>query len=104
MSIRDKVSGRAKKAAGDLSGNRKLYRQGTREERKGEAKEQARRAQERADDKAAEVRSLEHSTNPRALAQDHTKDELYARAEQLGVEGRSNMTKDELAAAITRRD
>jgi uncharacterized protein YjbJ (UPF0337 family) len=104
MSIKDKVSGRAKKAAGDLSGNRRLYEQGAREERKGAAKEQAVRAQDRAERKAAEVRSLEHATNPRALAQDYTKDELYDRAQQLGIEGRSEMTKDELAAAITRRE
>ena len=103
MSITDKVSGRAKKAAGDLTGNRKLYERGTREERKGQAKDQARRAQERADRKAAEVRSLEHATNPRALADDYTRDELYARAQRLGVEGRSEMTKKELAAEISRR-
>jgi uncharacterized protein YjbJ (UPF0337 family) len=104
MSIRDKVSGRAKKAAGDLTGNRELYQQGAREERRGEAKEQSRRAQERAERKAAEVRSLEHATNPRALAEDHSKDELYDRAQQLGIEGRSEMTKEELAAEISRRE
>lgn len=103
MSLKDKVSGRAKKAAGDLTGNRKLYEQGAREERKSQAKEQSRRAQERADRKAEEVRSLEHATNPRALAADHSREELYARAEDLGVEGRSDMTKEELAEAITRR-
>jgi uncharacterized protein YjbJ (UPF0337 family) len=103
MSIRDKVSGRAKKATGDLTGNRRLYQQGAREERRGEAKEQARQASERAERKAAEVRSLEHATNPRALAEDHTKDELYDRAQQLGIEGRSEMTKDQLAVAISRR-
>jgi hemerythrin superfamily protein len=30
-----------------------------------------------------------------------TKDELYAKAKDLGVEGRSDMTKDELASAVT---
>ena len=103
MGITDKVSGRTKKAAGDLTGNRRLYNQGAREERKGEAKEQARRASDRADRKAAEVRSLEHATNPRALTEDYSKDELYDRAQQLGVEGRSKMTKDQLAVEITRR-
>ncbi len=33
----------------------------------------------------------------------HTKDELYERAKQLGVEGRSKMDKKELARAIARR-
>jgi len=104
MGIRDKVSGRAKKATGDLTGNRRLHREGAREERKGEAKEQARHAQDRADRKAAEVRSLEHATNPRALAEDRTRDELYDRAQQLGVPGRSKMTKQELAAEVSRRE
>jgi uncharacterized protein YjbJ (UPF0337 family) len=104
MSIRDKVSGRAKKAAGDITGNRRLYEQGAQEERKGEAKDQARRAQEDAERKASEVRSLEHATDPRTLAEDHTRDELYDRADQLGIEGRSEMTKDELAAEIVRRE
>ena len=33
----------------------------------------------------------------------NTKDELYERAKKLDIEGRSNMTKEELAAAIARR-
>jgi cation transport regulator ChaB len=33
----------------------------------------------------------------------HTRDELYERAKRLGVEGRSNMTKMELAQAIARK-
>ena len=32
-----------------------------------------------------------------------TKDELYERAKKLDIEGRSNMTKEELAAAIAKR-
>ena len=32
-----------------------------------------------------------------------TKEELYERAKRLGVEGRSNMSKDELAKAIQRK-
>jgi len=103
MTIKDKVSGRAKQAAGDLTGNRRLHQQGTREERRGEAKEEARRAQHAADRKAAEVRSLEHSTNPKALAEDYTKDELYDSAQRLGIEGRSKMTKRQLAVEISRR-
>ncbi|MEE4211821.1 MAG: Rho termination factor N-terminal domain-containing protein [Parvularcula sp.] len=32
--------------------------------------------------------------------EDRTKDELYEQAQDLGIEGRSDMTKDELIAAI----
>ena len=39
MSILDKITGRAKKAAGDLADDPSLRRQGRQEERKGEAKE-----------------------------------------------------------------
>ena len=103
MGITEKVSGRFKKAAGDVTGNRDLYESGVADERKGKAREQARRARERADRKADEVRSLEHATNPDALAEDTTKEELYERAQELGVEGRSEMTKDELAREVQRR-
>ena len=40
MSIIDKLTGRAKKAAGDLAGDSSLRRQGAKEERKGEKKEE----------------------------------------------------------------
>ena len=36
-------------------------------------------------------------------AEGHTKKELYERARKLGVEGRSNMSKGELAKAIARK-
>jgi colicin import membrane protein len=62
MSIVDKVTGRAKKAAGDLSGDDSLRRQGAREERKGEAKDQLDHAQDKVQDKAAEVSDLERKT------------------------------------------
>ncbi|HZO59764.1 MAG TPA: hypothetical protein VFB51_08745 [Solirubrobacterales bacterium] len=62
MSIIDKITGRAKKAAGDLSGDSSLRRQGAREERKGEAKEQLDSAQEKVQDKADEVANLERKT------------------------------------------
>jgi uncharacterized protein YjbJ (UPF0337 family) len=103
MGIGDKVSGRVKQAAGDLTGNASLRREGAREERKGEAKEELRRDQQAAERKAAEVTSLEHATDPDALVRDFTRDELYARAERLDVEGRSDMNKEELAEAITKR-
>jgi uncharacterized protein YjbJ (UPF0337 family) len=62
MSLLDKLTGRAKKAAGDLTGDAGLRKQGRREERKGEAKEELDRAHERADAKAEEVADLERKT------------------------------------------
>ncbi len=62
MSMLDKLTGRAKKAAGDLTGNAGLRKQGRREERKGEAKEELERAQDRAATKAEEVANLERKT------------------------------------------
>ena len=62
MGITDKISGRVKKAAGDLSDDASLRRQGAQEERKGEAKEELARDQERADAKAEEVANLERKT------------------------------------------
>ena len=63
MSILDKISGRFKKAAGDLADNPSLRREGAREERKGEAKEELAEAHERADAKAEEVADLERRTS-----------------------------------------
>lgn len=62
MSILDKLTGRAKKAAGDLTDDATLRREGKQEERKGEKKDQMNRAQERADEKAEEVADLERKT------------------------------------------
>ena len=62
MGITDKISGRVKKAAGDLADDPSLRRQGRQEERKGEAKEELERDQERADRKAEEVANLERKT------------------------------------------
>ena len=62
MGIMDKVTGRAKKAAGDLADDASLRRQGKQEERKGEAKEDLARTQEKADAKADEVADLERKT------------------------------------------
>jgi uncharacterized protein YjbJ (UPF0337 family) len=62
MSIVDKLTGRAKKAVGDLTGDAALRRRGRREERKGEAKEELERAQDRAAVKAREVSDLERKT------------------------------------------
>lgn len=62
MGILDKITGRAKRAAGDLADDASLRKQGKREERKGEKKEEMDRAQERADEKAEEVADLERKT------------------------------------------
>jgi uncharacterized protein YjbJ (UPF0337 family) len=62
MGLIDKVTGRAKKAAGDLTGDPSLRRQGRKEETKGEKKEELNRAHERADEKAQEVGKLERET------------------------------------------
>jgi len=62
MSIKDKITGRAKKAAGDLADDPSLRREGRQEERKGEAKEELAEAHDKADRKAEEVADLERKT------------------------------------------
>ena len=62
MSITDKITGRFKKAAGDLVDDPSLRREGRKEERKGEAKEELARTQDKADRKAQEVADLERRT------------------------------------------
>ena len=63
MSILDKISGRFKKAAGDIGDDPSLRREGARGERKGEAKDELADAHERADAKAEEVADLERRTS-----------------------------------------
>jgi uncharacterized protein YjbJ (UPF0337 family) len=63
MSLIDKITGRTKKAAGDLADDPTLRREGAREERKGEAKEELSQAHEDADRKAEEVADLERKTS-----------------------------------------
>jgi uncharacterized protein YjbJ (UPF0337 family) len=62
MSLIDKITGRFKKAAGDLTDDASLRREGRREERKGEAKDELTRTREKADRKAEEVADLERRT------------------------------------------
>ena len=38
--------------------------------------------------------------NPNSPLEERTKDELYNRAQELGIDGRSEMSKDELVEAI----
>jgi uncharacterized protein YjbJ (UPF0337 family) len=63
MGITDKLSGRVKKAAGDLTDDASMRREGRNEERKGEAKDELANAQDRADAKADEVADLERKTS-----------------------------------------
>ena len=63
MGFMDKLTGRGKKAAGDLTDNASLRREGKKEERKGEAKDELAATQEKADAKADEVADLERKTN-----------------------------------------
>ena len=60
--ITDKITGRAKKAVGDVTDSASLRQDGRKEEAKGEAKEDAARAQEQADEKAREAADLERRT------------------------------------------
>ncbi len=62
MSIFDKITGKAKQAAGDVADDPSLRRQGKKEEAKGEAKERLDRAEERADEEADRVADLERET------------------------------------------
>jgi uncharacterized protein YjbJ (UPF0337 family) len=62
MGITDKITGRFKKAAGDIADDPSLRREGRKEERKGEAKDELSRAHEKADRKAEEVANLERKT------------------------------------------
>ena len=62
MGFLDKVTGRAKKAAGDVTGDSGLRREGRQEERKGEAKDELAATQDKADAKAEEVANLERKT------------------------------------------
>jgi len=62
MGITDKLTGRVKKATGDLTDDASLRREGRTEERKGEAKDELANAQDRADAKADEVANLERKS------------------------------------------
>jgi uncharacterized protein YjbJ (UPF0337 family) len=62
MSLTDKITGRFKKAAGELADDPTMRRQGRQEERKGAAKDELARSQEKADRKADEVADLERRT------------------------------------------
>ena len=62
MGLTDKITGRFKKAAGDLADDPSLRREGRKEERKGEAKDELAGAQDKVEGKAEEVANLERQT------------------------------------------
>ncbi len=62
MSIIDKITGRAKKAAGDLADDPTLRDEGRKEEAKGNAKEDQVRAEEKASEERERVDRLERQT------------------------------------------
>ena len=62
MGLLDKITGRGKKAAGDLAGDSSLRREGRQEERKGEEKEKLADAQDRVEEKSQDVADLERRT------------------------------------------
>ncbi len=62
MGLMDKISGRAKKAAGDVADDAQLRQQGRKEEAKGDAKENAARQQEKADAESERAAKLERDT------------------------------------------
>jgi len=65
VSTKDKLSGRLKKAAGDLLGDRSMRRAGVKDERKAEAKEELARREEELEQQAARVADLERPTDER---------------------------------------
>ena len=62
MGLLDKITGRTKKAVGDVADDPSLRREGRKEERKGEAKDKLADAQDRVEDKAEDVADLERRT------------------------------------------
>ena len=90
MGLQDKITGRLKQAAGDLTGDEKLRSEGLREERKAEAEEELERANAAADAKAREVAALERQYDAFIDAQENrsllTRDEDLPSGDELGAE------------------
>jgi uncharacterized protein YjbJ (UPF0337 family) len=59
MGLMDRITGRAKKAAGDLAGDEKLRRQGAREEAKADAEADLKRAHDQVEEQSVRVRDAE---------------------------------------------
>lgn len=56
------------------------------------------------EERAADAESEETTVATEETSDGLTRDELYERAQELDISGRSNMTKDELAAAIAEHE
>jgi uncharacterized protein YjbJ (UPF0337 family) len=63
MSFKDRISGRLKKATGDLLGNRALQAEGAREERRADAKQELAQQQDEVARRAARVSELERRSD-----------------------------------------
>lgn len=59
MGIMDKITGRAKKAAGDITGDPSMREEGAREERKGEAEQRATESQRHAEEERRRAEEME---------------------------------------------
>jgi uncharacterized protein YjbJ (UPF0337 family) len=62
MGITDKITGRAKQAVGDITGDKDTKRQGEKEELKGDVKEDAAEAENEAAAKREQAADLERQT------------------------------------------
>ena len=62
MGLIDRITGRAKKAAGDVTGDEGLRRQGAREEAKADAQDNLKEAQEKVEEQAVRARDAEIET------------------------------------------
>jgi uncharacterized protein YjbJ (UPF0337 family) len=62
MGITDKITGRAKQAVGDITGDQDTKRQGEKEELKGDVKEDAAKAENEAAAKREQAADLERQT------------------------------------------
>ena len=63
MTIQDKVTGRFKQAAGDLTGDKELRDEGVREERKAEARRELHEAEQRVQRLRDEIARLEYRSS-----------------------------------------
>jgi uncharacterized protein YjbJ (UPF0337 family) len=104
MGIQDKVSGRLKQAAGDLTGNEKLRRDGVRDERKGDAKQELREAQEQAERKRDEIAQLEYETDPQTASFEGKREERAAGQPQEHDTRTGSDPRSDDAADFTPRD
>lgn len=103
MGITDKVTGRIKQAAGDLTGSESLRREGVQEERKGQAKDDLVREELRAEEErvgAAEARERAQQKAETAAERELERGEIEAadrqkRADQAEV--RADQKADEVA-------